>query len=297
MNLNGELKFRFENEPQKGPLNQSIKIPIKESSQEKISEDSSLRRDNEAQPKILPEELSSGTHPTTNFQSKPFDEKNPMPQDIPSPETHGELGNKWGNMEKISPSDPKVNGLAFPLDGTKKIDPEPDKIQTNSSNLTNEAMSKSNSLSSNSAIRSNLNSKLSKPSQKIPESILGQILNRESLLALESGKETELIKDLHSPSGKIFDAYLQFIKPDRIQLRIPSREKDLKITTIPKIILGVSLSDQHKNLLRIGQETPLLPNFHFQNGKPFEAYLRRDEKGSLIIRTPPVRREISIHSI
>lgn len=134
-------------------------------------------------------------------------------------------------------------------------------------------------------------------SQPIPEIIFGQKLYNINLRTLESGKETELIKGFISPSGKVFDAYLKLVPPNHIQFRIPSREKDLKINFIPKIILGVTLSEQNKSILKLGQETPLLSNFKFQNSKPFQAYLRRDEKGNLIIRTPPVKKQIPLQNL
>ena len=130
--------------------------------------------------------------------------------------------------------------------------------------------------------------------KQIPEIIFGQKLYNITIKTLEAGKESELIKGFISPSGKVFDAYLKLIPPNHIQFRIPSREKDLKITSIPKIILGVTLTEQNKSILKLGYETPLISNFQFSNGKPFKAFLRRDEKGSLIIRTPPSIKQIPL---
>jgi len=127
--------------------------------------------------------------------------------------------------------------------------------------------------------------------------ILGKYLDQESIQILMEGKETPLLQNFRTPSGKIFDAYLKLEGKDSIRLRIPSRELDLKINMIPKIILGVTLSEQNKSLLRLGKETELITNFKIGDEKPFHAYLKKSQTGNLVLRTPAVKKHILLDSL
>ncbi len=141
------------------------------------------------------------------------------------------------------------------------------------------------------------NPKIMLPVSLLPPSLFGKDLDSSTLQDLSEGKETKLLEGFSTPSGKTFAAYLQIINKNELHIRIPSKEKDLKIHAIPKIILGVCLSEQNKKSLRLGHETELIAGFKDSNGHHFEASLRKERGGNLILRSKPFEKIIPLPSL
>ena len=142
---------------------------------------------------------------------------------------------------------------------------------------------------------SNQPKKITSEEIPLPKIIFGKTLGPEILKALNQGRETDLISGFLTTSGKEFSAYLKITQSNLIQFRIPSRERDTQITAIPKIIFGVTLSEQNKMSLKRGVETSLILGFEI-NHKRFDGYLRKDGE-SILIRTKSLTKSYPIAGI